>query len=170
MASCSTTFARAAAVLSQGGLHADAAILYLKRLGDILAAAKEYEAAGEMDGASGLYRQVGNHKLAGDLLRRAGEQEEALEEFKLAAEQMVTVSQAHYQAGELLLIRAGREDLALPYYEAGWRQRPAGSPIPCAVRSPGHGSCAASIEGGIIHFGGSSRRVLHAIRPRFQRR
>jgi tetratricopeptide (TPR) repeat protein len=124
----------AAAALSRGGLHRDAAAIYLKRLDDPLAAARAYEAAGDLDRALGIYRQRGEHLLAADLLRRAGEEEQALAEYVAAAEQVVATGQGHYQAGELLRTRAGREDLALPYYRAGWEARPWDSPIPCAIR------------------------------------
>ncbi len=124
----------AAAVLSRGGLHRDAATLYLNRLDDALAAAREYEAAGDTDKALALYRKCGEHLLAGDLLRRVGDEDEALTEYRRAADQAVATGKGHYQAGELLRTRAGREDLAVPYYEQGWALRPAGSAVPCAVR------------------------------------
>jgi len=124
----------AAAALAQGGLHHDAAILYLARLHDTQAAAREFEAAGEIDRALALYRQRGDHALAGDLLQRAGEDELALVEYRLAAAKLVESGSGHYQAGELLLTRARRPDLAREYYQAGWEQRHSGAPIPCAIR------------------------------------
>jgi tetratricopeptide (TPR) repeat protein len=131
-------YRQAAAVLARNGLHRDAAILYLKKVGDTLAAAREYEAAGDVDQALALYRQRGEHALAGDLLRRAGEEELAVAEYRLAADRLLTSDAGYYQAGELLRTRAGRTDLALPYYQTGWAQRPAGSPVPCAVRLAQH--------------------------------
>jgi tetratricopeptide (TPR) repeat protein len=127
----------AAAVLARGGLHRDAAVLYESKVGDTLAAAREYEAAGDVDRALRLYRQRGEHALAGDLLRRAGDEEQALAEYQLAAEGLLRSGQGHYQAGELMRTRAGRPDLALAYYEAGW-QRPGGDAIPCALRLAQH--------------------------------
>jgi tetratricopeptide (TPR) repeat protein len=124
----------AAAALARGGLHRDAAILLLRRVGDSGAAAREFEAAGDIDRALELYRQRGEYARAGDLLRRAGEEELAVIEYQLAAEKQLVDGQGHYDAGELLRTRAGRPDLALPYYAAGWARRPAGSPVPCAVR------------------------------------
>ncbi len=124
----------AAAALAQGGLHRDAALIYLHKLSDHLAAAREYEAAGDVDRALRLYRQRGEHVLAGDLLRRAGEEEQAVAEYQLAAALLAKTDQGQYQAGELLLSRAGRPDLALPYYQEGWKRRPGGSPVPCALR------------------------------------
>jgi tetratricopeptide (TPR) repeat protein len=124
----------AAAALAQGGLHHDAAILYLTQLQDKVAAAGAFEAAGELERALQLYRQCGAHALAGDLLRRAGEEELAVEEYRLAALKLVSSGQGHYQAGELLLTRARRPDLARVYYQSGWDARPRGSAVPCVLR------------------------------------
>ena len=76
---------KAAGVLQRGGLHHDAAMLYLKKLNDLAAAAQAFEAAGEVDRAIELYRQIGRHEAAGDLLRRIGEEEAALAEYAVAA-------------------------------------------------------------------------------------
>ena len=59
---------KAAGVLQRGGLHHDAALLYLKKLNDLAAAAQAFEAAGEVDRAIELYRQTARHEAAGDLL------------------------------------------------------------------------------------------------------
>jgi tetratricopeptide (TPR) repeat protein len=127
-------YRQAAAVLARGGLHRDAALLYQHKLHDYPAAAREYEAAGDVDRALALYRKCGEHALAGDLLRRAGEEELAVAEYQVAAAKLAASGNGQYQAGELLLHRAGRVELALPYYEEGWKQRPTGSAIPCALR------------------------------------
>jgi hypothetical protein len=124
----------AAAVLAQGGLHHDAAVLYLAKVGDAPAAAREFEAAGEIDRALQIYRSRNEHELAGDLLRRSGEEELAVAEYQVAADWLVASGRGAYAAGELLLHRAQRPDLARRYYEAGWSERPAISPVPCAVR------------------------------------
>jgi tetratricopeptide (TPR) repeat protein len=124
----------AAAALARGGLHHDAAVVYEKKLNDKMAAAEEYEAAGEIDRALELYRQNGKHALAGDLLRRAGEEEQAVAEYERAARRLVEQGGGHGPAGELLLTRARRPDLALPYFAAGWSERPRGAFAPCAVR------------------------------------
>ena len=131
-------FRTAAATLAQGGLHRDAAILYLARVHDTHAAAREFEAAGELDRALALYRKSGEHALAGDLLRHAGEEELAIAEYRLAAAKLAQSGQAFYEAGELLLTRAGRPDLAQEYYQTGWKRRPIGSPVPCALRLAEH--------------------------------
>jgi hypothetical protein len=123
----------AADVLSRGGLHHDAAILYLEKLGDELAAARSFEAGGEVDRALQMYRRRGEHALAGDLLRRAGELEPALVEYRIAANRLVA-EHNHYAAGNLLEQRAGRADLALDYFAAGWAGRPHGSALPCLHR------------------------------------
>jgi hypothetical protein len=124
---------QAAAVLARGGLHHDAAVIYLELLDAALAAAREFEAAGEIDRALALYRQRGGHVAAGDLLRRAGEEELALCEYRIAAEQRAAAGD-HVAAGDLLRDRGKRPDLALPYYEAGWALRPGGSAFACLER------------------------------------
>jgi hypothetical protein len=126
-------YRQAANVLAQGGLHHDAAILYLRKLGDELAAARAFEAAGEVDQALALYRQRGDHILAAELLLRLGEEEAAVVEYRLAAEQLAARRSGDLGAGELLLMKAGRPDLALPYFQAGWAKRPEGSALRCAV-------------------------------------
>jgi hypothetical protein len=124
----------AANTLSQGGLYHDAAILYLEKLDDKLAAARAFEAAGEFDRAVQLYRLMREHVRAGDLLRRAGEEEAALAEYYLAADQLIEAGHGHHAAGDLILTRAGRPDLALPYFQTGWNLRREGVAVPCALR------------------------------------
>jgi tetratricopeptide (TPR) repeat protein len=128
----------AANLLLQGGLAHDAAVLYLNKVGDTLAAARAFEAAGEIDQAVQLYRRRREHVLAGDLLRRAGEQEAALLEYQQAAEDLVSVQHDYHAAGELLLTKAGRADLALAYFQAGWERRKAADVlpniVPCGLR------------------------------------
>ncbi len=123
----------AADVLSRGGLHHDAAVLYLEKLGDTLAAARSFEAAGEVDRALQLYRQRGDHVLAGDLLRRAGEEEAALQQYIFATIGLVNANN-HVAAGELMLERARRPDLAISYFAEGWAKRPGGSALGCLAR------------------------------------
>jgi hypothetical protein len=126
-------FRAAAAVLERGGLHHDAALLYLEKVGDTLAAARAFEAAGEIDRALQLYRQRGDHVAAGDLLRRAGEAELALEEYRLAAAHLAAADN-HLAAGDLLLDRGRRPDLALVFFTAGWARRPDGTALGCLLR------------------------------------
>jgi tetratricopeptide (TPR) repeat protein len=139
-------FRQAALVLGRGGLHRDAAMLYEQVVGDPLAAAREWEAAGEIDRALHLYLKAGDHALAGDLLRRAGEEERAVAEYQLAAAQLVQSGPRFYEAGQLLEARAGRPDLALPYYRRGWDQRPDGNPLPCVLRLANHHARAGAGE------------------------
>jgi hypothetical protein len=122
----------AAQTLMRGGLHHDAAILYLEKLGDTLAAARAFEAAGEVDRAVQLYRQRGDHLDAAKLLRRAGEEEAALLEFHAAAEKLLSPA-GYLAAGELMLREAGRADLAQDYFVCGWALRPQGNAVPCAL-------------------------------------
>jgi len=102
-------------VLSKAGLHRDAAVLYLKKLNDPIAAAREFEAAGEFDRALEIYRNRADHLLAGDLLRRLGDEERAIDEYRRGADKIVESERSFYQAGEVMRTRAQREDLALPY-------------------------------------------------------
>jgi hypothetical protein len=126
-------FRLAAAVLERGGLHHDAAVIYMEKLGDTLGAARAFEAAGEVDRALQLYRRRGNHVAAGDLLRRAGEEDLALEEYRLAAA-LLAGGENHLAAGELLIERGRRPDLALEFFAAGWARRPLGSAQGCLLR------------------------------------
>lgn len=130
-------FRSAALVLARGGLHRDAAILYEQAVNDPLAAAREWEAAGEIDRALRHYLKLGEHALAGDLLRRAGEEERAVAEYQCAAAKLVESSR-YYEAGQLLETRGQRPDLALPYYRRGWQARPHGNAVACALRLAGH--------------------------------
>jgi tetratricopeptide (TPR) repeat protein len=131
-------FRSAAVVLARGGLHRDAAILYEQAVGDTLAAARAWEAAGEIDRALKLYLKLGEHALAGDLLRCAGEEERAVAEYQRAAANLVESGGRHYEAGQLMEARAQRPDLALPYYRRGWQARPHGNAVACALRLAGH--------------------------------
>lgn len=123
----------AADTLFQGGLYHDAAILYLHQLEDSLAAARAFEMAGEHDRALQLYRQRDEHVLAGDLLRRLGEEDEAVQEYLIAAEQQA-VRGDHLAAGELMLNKAKRADLAVDYFQDGWALRPQANAVPCALQ------------------------------------
>ena len=130
-------FATAAFVLIRGGLHRDAALIFLNRLKDIRAAAREFEAAGEVDRALLLYRQHRFHAEAGDLLRRVGEEDEAVDEYTWAAEALASESEAPLgllAAGDLLKDRARRPDLALAFYARGWAARPSTVAVACSLR------------------------------------
>jgi tetratricopeptide (TPR) repeat protein len=130
-------FRSAANVLSRGGLHEDAAVLFLKKLGDKQAAAREYEASGNFDVALDLYRQTGQHGEAGDLLRRIGEEPQAIAEYQQGAEKLTRPPGSYLQAGDFLLNRAQLPELALNYFESGWRKRPETNALPCALRMLG---------------------------------
>jgi tetratricopeptide (TPR) repeat protein len=124
----------AAGVLSRGNLHHDAAILYLDKVGDALAAARSFEAAGEFDRALHLYRQRGEHLLAADLLQKTGEQEDAVEEYRKAADQLVRKKGDYIAAGGIMLDKASRLDIALDYFRQGWAGRPGGQAHECLLR------------------------------------
>ena len=125
---------KAAGVLQRGGLHHDAAMLYLKKLNDPAAAAQAFEAAGEVDRAIELYRQTGRHEAAGDLLRRIGEEDAALAEYAAAA--AVTCRRfasrpprrRQVVAAESPQSRAGHRA-----FRNGWARRPEGNAALCAL-------------------------------------
>lgn len=123
----------AANVLFKGGLYHDAALIYLQKLNDRMAAAGAFEAAGEIDRAVQLYRQMGDHVRAGDVLKKVGEVEAALVEYRIAADVKAAAGD-HLWAGNLMLDRAERSDLAEEYWENGWKQRPVGNAVPCGLR------------------------------------
>ena len=125
----------AAQALVRGGLHHDAAVLMLAKLDDRRGAARAFESAGELDRAVQLYRQVGEHEQAGDLLRRVGEEEAALEEYRVAADRLAAGTHGHLGAGRLLMNKAGRPDLALAYFAAGWARRPGSNAVGCALEA-----------------------------------
>jgi tetratricopeptide (TPR) repeat protein len=123
----------AANALMRGGLHRDAATLYLKKLNDPASAAQAFEAAGDVDRAIALYRQLGQHEKAGDLLRRIGEEDAAIAEYLLAAEKKAAAVPADYlSAGSLLLNKVRRMDLAIKYFQMGWDLRPNANARHCA--------------------------------------
>jgi tetratricopeptide (TPR) repeat protein len=124
----------AAHALLRGGLHHDAGVLLLSRLDDRRGAARAFESAGEVDRAVELYRSVGAHEAAGDLLRRIGEEEAALTEYRTAAGRLAASEAGYLAAGLLLLEKAGRPDLALEQFAAGWSRRPLANSVACAVQ------------------------------------
>jgi tetratricopeptide (TPR) repeat protein len=123
----------AADVLSRGGLHHDAAILYLHKVGDNMAAARAFEAAGEIDRAVKLYRQCGAFVQSGDLLRKVGEDDLAVRDYLAAAGALENTGQ-YLAAGELLLDKTGQVNLALKPLRRGWGLRPEGNALACLKR------------------------------------
>jgi hypothetical protein len=127
----------AADVLARGGLHRDAAILYRDRLQDHLCAAGQFEAAGEFDAALAIYEKRDCYELAGDLLLRLGEEEKAHVRYRKAAEEMMRTGRGALRAGEFMLAKTGRDDLAEIYFAAGWDMRKStttfGDVVPCGT-------------------------------------
>ncbi len=124
----------AARVLQRGGLHYDAAMIYLKKMNDPVAAARAFEAAGEVDRAIELYRQSAMHEAAGDLLRRIGEEQEAVSEYaKAAAILACGLPPDHLGAGRLWLEKARKPELAMEKFRDGWARRPEGNAVLCAL-------------------------------------
>src|SRR5262249_15311639 len=98
------------------------------------AAARTYESGGFFDLALDLYWKHGQHLAAGNLLRRMGELERAQGEYRLAAKKMISTGRGYDDAGEMLLTDAQWPELALEYFETGWKERPDPSCVSCAVR------------------------------------
>jgi tetratricopeptide (TPR) repeat protein len=125
---------KAAGVLQRGGLHHDAATLFLKKLNDLSAAAQAFETAGQVDLAIELYRQIGRHESAGDLLRRIGEEDAALAEYAAAAAFLSGSSPPdHLEAGRLWLEKVRKPELAVEQFQRGWARRPEGNAALCAL-------------------------------------
>lgn len=116
-------FRSAAEVLARGGLHREAGILFRDKVKHTDQAAREFEMAGDHDEALRLYREAHLHVEAGDLLRRIGEEELALAEYLKAADRVVQLRQDHVEAGDILLRKTGRADLAGAYFARGWQSR-----------------------------------------------
>jgi hypothetical protein len=124
----------AAKALGRGGLHHDAAVLYLNKLNDPAAAAMAFEAAGMVDRALAIHRQLGSHEAAGDLLRRLGDDSEAVVEYQKAAAALVAgASNDHLRAGQLLLEKARRSDLAAELFQTGWDQHVSANSARCGL-------------------------------------
>jgi tetratricopeptide (TPR) repeat protein len=123
----------AAQVLLRGGLYHDAAVIFLKKLNDRLAAAQAFESGGEFDSALELYRQLRDYLRTGDLLRKLGDEQAAVAEFRQAAEQYAA-HKDYVGAADVMLERAHLPESALEYLATGWRRRPEGSALACALR------------------------------------
>jgi hypothetical protein len=144
-------FLLAANVLRRGGLHHDAAVLYLTKVGDWLLAAQSFEAAGEVDRAVQLYRDHGNHLLAAEALQRMGEVEAALVEYLIVADQKAMAEGDYHEAGRLLQTKAHRPDLARRYFQQGWTARPCKNDTLCAQElALSHACQAGSAE--LLHL------------------
>lgn len=124
----------AADALAQGGFHHEAALVYLKKVGNALRAAREFEAAGEVERALQIYRSSGAFEAAGDLLRRVGEEEAAWAEYRRAAEHLAADRGNYFAAGELLLTKGGQPDAAWVYFHLGWARRPGDDALACGLR------------------------------------
>ncbi len=123
----------AAQILMRGGLHHDAAILFLKKVNDLSAAAQAFEAAGEVDRAVVLYRQLGHHEAAGDLLHRVGDEAGARAEYLRAVDRAMEASPLDwYEVGRLLSGKVGVLDPAIEAFRNGWGRRPATNAMACA--------------------------------------
>ena len=113
----------AAEVLSQGGLHREAARLFRDKVKDWNRAAIEFEKAGDFDEALSLCLKTADFERAGDIYRRLGDEQLAIAEYHKAAERLATLHKDFVAAGELIFRKTGRADLAGGYYAVGWKQR-----------------------------------------------
>src|SRR5262249_10718740 len=132
-------FRAAAEVLSRGGMHREAGILFRDKVKQLDRAAREFGQAGEHGEALRLYRLLWMPIEAGDLLRHLGSEDEAVEEYHRAARRAIDQRGDFVEAGDILLKKTGRADLAVPYFELGWEHRRdsrvnAQNALPCAER------------------------------------
>ena len=100
--------------------------------------APRFELAGEHDEALRLYRDSHLHLDAGTQPRRLGE-DRAIEEYHRGDERVIELRKDYVEAGDILLKKTGRADLAGAYFALGWRERRASlanakSALPCAER------------------------------------
>lgn len=116
-------FRSAAVMLSKGGLHREAGILFRDKVRDLTRAAQEFAHAGDHEEALRLYRESHLYVEAGDLLKRIGEEDLAIAEYHKAADRVVQLRQDHVEAGDILLKKTGRADLASAYFARGWEAR-----------------------------------------------
>ncbi|HWY86705.1 MAG TPA: hypothetical protein VNX28_08270, partial [Gemmataceae bacterium] len=126
----------AAHMLSQGGLHRDAALIY-ENLHNLHAAALQWQAAGEIDKAVELLVQLGADLEAAEILRKVGEPEQALVHYRRAAQRLAS-QKKYFEAGEVFRTRAQRPDLALTVFHEGWQTRPEASALPCGLALARH--------------------------------
>ncbi len=125
-------------MLARGGLHHDSAVLYRDKVGDRLKAAEQFEAAGEFDEALRILDLLADHeRAAGDLLRRMGDEDRAVERYVQAAEMIRSRAHGSLAAGEFILKKTSRTDLAESYFAVGWagREIPSlfGDWLPCGL-------------------------------------
>jgi len=121
----------AARALTLDGLHRDAAIVLLQKLQDLKGAAAAFEAAGDLDRAIPLYRQIGEHESVGDLLRRLDDEEAAQIAYRLAANRLISTGADYLAAGQLMLKKARDAEMALKFFETGWSRRPSTNDMGC---------------------------------------
>ncbi|HEX3147969.1 MAG TPA: tetratricopeptide repeat protein [Gemmataceae bacterium] len=107
-------------VLTRGGLHREAGIIFRDKVKQFDRAAREFDLAGEHDEALRLYREAMLFIDAGDLLRRLGDDDAAFAEYHKAAERAIELRNDWAEAGDLIMKKTGRADLAVPYFDRGW--------------------------------------------------
>ena len=137
----------AAMALQRGGMHHDAAILFLRKLDDKAAAASAFAAAGMLDRAIALYRELGQHEDAGELLRRVGDEAGAVAEFRAAAAHAREATPQDWLAsGRILFYKAFLRDAAIESFRKGWGWRPGVNAIACARELVSIHAAAGEVE------------------------
>ncbi len=109
----------AATALTAGHHYADAAVIYEKRLQNIVEASQCYELAGQFDKALRLYVDSLNWIAAGDLCTRTERPEEAREHYRAAVIATLTTGNTRH-AAELLETKLRETDEALTLLWDAW--------------------------------------------------
>jgi tetratricopeptide (TPR) repeat protein len=129
-------FHTAALVLARGGHFREAALLYRDKLNNPLAAAAQFESAGDYDEALRLYRQFRAYLPLGDLLMRLDRPEQARDAYLAAAQEIIRNGTGYLEAAQLILQKLDDPELAATYYAQGWAQRVqglVGRAVPCGL-------------------------------------
>ena len=130
-------FATAAHLLARGGLHRDAAILYLNRLKDLPGRGPRLRGGRRgRPGPGSSTARMAMHAEAGDLLRRVGEEEAAVAEYLLAADPLAADVPARPPGRRRPAPRPGPAGPTWPWTitPGAGRDRPLGHAVPCGLR------------------------------------
>ena len=134
----------AAHALQRGGLHHDAAILYLKKLNDPVAAAKAFEAAGAADRAIELLSPARPSRRPATCSAGSARRTPRSPSTCGPPDARGVGSPPDYHAaGRSSISRRGGPDLAIEQFRKGWDRRPAGNATLCAWSWPSSTAAAA---------------------------
>ncbi|VTR97495.1 hypothetical protein [Tuwongella immobilis] len=131
--------AQAARVLSQGGYHRDAAILYRDRLHQLEHALREFSLAGDWTEALKIAERLQAFERMGIILRQLGQFEAADRAFLRAAEAKIEKFHDYLGAATLVMQQTGRYEWGAAIFQRGWNRRDkslsdSASAIGCAIR------------------------------------